>query len=143
MVKRILVVLLASALLAACGSGKDRPLGEFSEDITTAIGVNGYLWRASLDAVSQLPLLSANPASGTILTDWFLNPDAPTERLKLSVFITDRGLRADALKVSVIRQELRDGVWVNAPVRAGTELEIEDAILSGARTLRIQAIEND
>ena len=63
--------------------------------------------------------------------------------MKIAVFILDRALRADALKVSVTRQELKSGVWVDANVRAGTDLEIEDAILGGARALRIQAIDND
>lgn len=140
MLKKFWFVCLLAGLLAACGSDKDRPLGEFGEDITTGIGVNGYLWRASLDAVAELPLLSADPASGTILTDWFINPEVPSERLKIAVFVLDRALRADALKVSVTRQELKSGVWINAEVRAGTELEIEDVILGGARELRIQRI---
>ncbi len=143
MLKKFWFVCLLAGLLAACGSSKDRPLGEFSEDITTAIGVNGYLWRASLDAVAELPLLSADPASGTILTDWFINPEVPSERLKIAVFVLDRALRADALKVSVTRQELKSGVWIHAEVRAGTELEIEDVILGGARELRIQTIRKD
>lgn len=143
MLKKFWFVCLLASLLAACGSGKDRTLGKFSEDITTAIGVNGYLWRASLDAVAQLPLLSADPASGTILTDWFINPEVPNERLKIAVFVLDRALRADALKVSVTRQELKSGVWINAEVRAGTELEIEDVILGGARVLRIQRIQKN
>ena len=143
MLKKFWFICLLAGFLAACGSNKNRPLGEFSEDITTAIGVNGYLWRASLDAVAQLPLLSADPASGTILTDWFINPEVPNERLKIAVFILDRALRADALKVSVTRQELKSGVWVDAEVRAGTELEIEDVILGGARELRIQIIQKD
>ena len=143
MLKNFLFVTLISGLLVACGSSKNQALGEFSEDMTRAIGVNGYLWRASLDALSELPLTSADPSSGAILTDWFVNPDAPTERLKVAVFILDRALRADALKVSVTRQELTNGVWIDAEVRAGTELEIEDAILAGARGLRIQAIDQD
>ena len=143
MLKKFSFVCILLGLLAACGSSNDRPLGEFSEDLTTAIGVNGYLWRASLDAVAELPLLSANPASGTILTDWFINPEAPTERLKIAVFVLDRALRADALRVSVTRQELKSGVWIDAEVRAGTELEIEDVILGGAREMRIQTIRKD
>ena len=143
MLKKFWFICLLAGLLAACGSNKNRPLGEFREDITTAIGVNGYLWRASLDAVAQLPLLSADPASGTILTDWFINPEVPNERLKIAVFVLDRALRADALKVSVTRQELKSGVWIDAEVRAGTELEIEDVILGGARELRIQIIQKD
>ncbi len=143
MLKKFWFVCLLAGLLTACGSSKNRPLGDFGEDITTAIGVNGYLWRASLDAVAELPLLSADPASGTILTDWFINPEVPSERLKVAEFVLDRALRADAIKVSVTRQELKSGVWINAEVRAGTELEIEDVILGGARELRIQMIQKD
>lgn len=138
--KKLLSVLLLTSLLAACGSDDKARLGGFREDITTAIGVNGYLWRASLDAISQLPIISAEPGSGAILTDWFIDPDVPSERLKVVVFILDRGLRADALKVTVIRQELKNGVWIDAQVRAGTELEIEDTILERARELRIQSV---
>jgi len=140
----MIVVSALSLGLAACGDKNvDAKRVDFQEDITSAIGVNGFLWRASLDTMAELPILQVDSAGGVILTDWFVNPDAPTERLRVSIFILDRTLRADALRVNVVRQELTDGVWANATVRAGTQLKIEDAVLSRARELRISAIEED
>src|SRR6185369_14156384 len=46
------------------------------------IGVNSFLWRAALDTVSFMPLASADPFGGVILTDWYANPDKPGERTK-------------------------------------------------------------
>lgn len=139
--KRLWLVAL-SLLVAGCGGGND-VLGPIREDMTSGIGINGYLWRASLDTLAPLPIAEADPTGGVILTDWYINPDAPGERLKVSVFIVDRGLRADALRVSVVREQLVNGIWQAAPVRAGTALQIEDDILVRARELRIATIEND
>src|SRR3990167_9588100 len=56
---------------------------------TGGIGVNAYLWRASLDTLSFLPLASADPYGGVIITDWFVNPEQPAERFKATVYILD------------------------------------------------------
>lgn len=130
-------------LLAGCGGNKRTEVGIIQEDVTTAIGVNGYLWSASLDTLSFLPMAQIDSASGIIMSEWYINPDVATERLKVTVSVRGRGLRADALKVTVHRQELRGGAWRSAEVRAGTELQIEDAILTRARQLRIQSVDND
>jgi len=131
-------------LLSGCGifNKERRQQTKIKENMSQAIGVNGYLWRSSLDSLEALPLLEANPASGIIMTDWFSDPAAPYERLKINVLISDMRLRADALRVKIIRQELQDGVWVNAPVQAGTEKKIEDTILTRARILWIQKIDS-
>ena len=131
--------------LGGCGIFKkeQRQQAKVQENMSQAIGVNGYLWRASLDSLEALPLLETNPASGAILTDWFSDPTAPYERLKLNVIISDMRLRADALQVNVVRQELLDGVWVNAPVQEGTEKKIEDTILTRARMQWIQKIDDN
>lgn len=102
----------------------------------TTIGVNAYLWRAALDTVSFAPLLQANPNSGVIITDWYGNPKAPGERVKLTVTILDQDLRADALRVSASRQTYQNGAWVEAPVSAATVQKLEDIILTRARDLR-------
>ena len=102
----------------------------------TAIGVNAYLWRAALDTVSFAPLLQANPNSGVIITDWYANPKAPGERVKLTVTVLDQDLRADALRVSASRQISQNGAWVEAPVTAATVQKLEDIILTRARDLR-------
>jgi hypothetical protein len=102
----------------------------------TQIGVNSYLWRAAVDTVSFAPLLQANPTSGVIITDWYTNPRTPNERVKLTVSILDADLRADALRVSAVKQVNQDGAWVNAPVTAATVQKLEDIILTLARDLR-------
>ncbi len=104
------------------------------------IGVNAYLWRATLDTVSFLPLTSADPFGGVIITDWYQPPETPNERLKLTIYILDRQLRADGLRVSVFRQiRNADGNWVDAKVDTKTATQMEDAILARARELRIAA----
>ncbi len=139
---QLCVILSLSLLLSACGGDDEIDTLGFKPEIASAIGINGYLWRASLDALSTLPLAETDSAGGVILTDWFINPDAPTERLKVSVFILDKTLRADGVKVMVIKQELKEGVWTDASVRAGTSLQIENSILTRARELRIRSIED-
>ena len=102
-----------------------------------AIGVNAFLWRASLDTVSFMPLASADPFGGVIITDWYTPPAAGgQERFKLSVFILDQRLRADGVKVSVFRQELDAAAgWRDAGVTPGTATDLENAILTRAREM--------
>ncbi len=137
-----LILALSFSISACSGDNEVVDATGFRPEITNAIGVNGYLWRASLDALSTLPLLETDSSGGVILSDWFINPDAPTERLKVSVFILDKSLRADAVKVMVIKQDLAEGVWIDSSVRAGTSLQIENTILTRARELRIRSIED-
>jgi len=106
-----------------------------------AISVNGYLWREALDTVSFMPLASADPYGGVIITDWYVNPEKPDERFKCTVYILDSRLRADGLNVAIFRQT-RDaaGTWVDAPVNAQTETDIENAVLTKARQLRLSNV---
>jgi hypothetical protein len=106
----------------------------------TNIGVNSYLWRAAIDTVSFAPLLQANPNSGVIITDWYSNPKAPGERVKLTVAVLDPDLRADALRVSAAKQVNQNGAWVDSPVTAATVQKLEDIILTRARDLRRSAV---
>lgn len=62
------------------------------------IGVNSYLWRASLDTLSFMPLSSADPFGGVIITDWYSPAESPGERFKVTVYILDRRLRADGIR---------------------------------------------
>lgn len=127
--------------LSACG-GRDRPTTELSAAQLNTIGVNAYLWRASLETVSFAPLLQADSAGGVIVTDWYANPANPGERVKLTVTILDQDLRADALRVAASRQVNEGGNWVEAPVQAATVQKLEDIILTKARDLRRQAIQS-
>ncbi len=103
------------------------------------IGVNSYLWRASLDSIAFMPLVSADPFGGVLITDWYASPDSPTERFKLTIYILNRELRADGVRVSVFRQT-RDatGSWADAPVNPKTATDLENAILTRARQMRLQ-----
>ena len=106
----------------------------------TSIGVNSYLWRASLETLSFMPLLQADSAGGVIVTDWYANPDNPGERVKVTVTILDQDLRADALRVAASREVNQNGGWVAAPVQAATVQRLEDIILTKARDLRRSAV---
>lgn len=101
------------------------------------IGVNGFLWRASLDTISFMPIASADPFGGVILTDWYSAPATPDERTKVNIIIMGRELRADGVKATVFRQtRSSDGKWADAAASASTASAIENAILSKARQLR-------
>jgi len=101
------------------------------------IGVNSFLWRASLDTLGFLPITSADPFGGVILTDWYSPPESPGERFKVNVYILDRDLRADGVRASVFRQERVGNDWRDAGVGNTTATQLEDAILTRARQLRI------
>jgi hypothetical protein len=103
------------------------------------LGVNAYLWRASLDTLSFMPLASADPFGGVIITDWYQPPASPGERFKATAYILGRQLRTDGLRVSVFRQVEQSGQWVDAPVNPATTTEIENKVLARARELRSQA----
>ncbi len=102
------------------------------------IGVNSFLWRASLDTIAFMPIANADPFGGTILTDWYQLPETPSERFKVNVFIMDRALRADGIKVAVFKQA-RDGMgqWVDVKVEPRMATDLENSILTRARQLRI------
>ena len=136
---RSLVLGTALVALAACG-GRDRPRADVAASQVTTIGVNSYLWRAALETVSFAPLLQADSAGGVIVTDWYVNPANPGERVKMTVAILDQDLRADAVRVAASRQVAQGGTWVDAPVQAATVQKLEDIILTKARDLRRQAI---
>lgn len=106
-----------------------------------SIGVNGYLWRASLDTLSFMPLASADPYGGVILTDWYVNPEKTDERFKATVYILDTRLRADGLNVTVFKQ-VKDaaGAWTDSPAADQTATDLENAILTRARQLRLSNI---
>ena len=130
---------LAVVSLAACGGGKGRPKSDLAASRITTIGVNSYLWRASLEAVTFMGLIQTDSNGGVIVTDWYANPNNPNERMKVTVTILDQDLRADALRVAASRQTNQNGVWVDAPVQAATVQKLEDVILTRARDLRRQA----
>jgi hypothetical protein len=104
-----------------------------------ALGVNAFLWRGTLDTLSFMPLVSADPFGGVIITDWFSPPETPGERFKVTAYILGRQLRSDAMRISVFRQVESRGQWVDTAVSADMAPALEDKVLARARELRIQA----
>jgi hypothetical protein len=101
------------------------------------VGVNSLLWRASLDTISFMPLISADPFGGVIITDWYTPPATPDERFKVNIYILGRALRADGIRASVFRQTNQGGTWADSPVALNTGTDLENAILTRARQLRM------
>jgi hypothetical protein len=132
------VALGLAAGLAGCGHSKGAKVSTGPDGSPTQIGVNSYLWRATLDTLAFMPLASADPYGGVVITDWYTNPEKPDERFKVTVYILDARLRADGLNVAVFKQH-RDatGNWIDAPSAAQTETDFENAILTKARQLKL------
>ena len=139
-VKTLIAGIAGALVLTGCifGGGKSID-SRVVKDVSG--GSNPYLWRASLDTLGALPLVTADPLGGTIIYDWKSFPDATDERIKATVYILDSRLRADGVKVSVFRQVLEDGSWVDAAVSTDTAIQLENAILARARNLKAAELE--
>ena len=112
---------------------------ENNNNTSIAMPVNIFLWRGALDTVSFMPLNSADPVGGTILTDWYSTADKENERCKLNIFITGKKLETQNLKVTTFCQEYKDQKWVNKKVDQNSNIKIENAILNKAKKLRLQS----
>ena len=144
---RVLPALLSALVLAGCGSSNDGTrdmeagtTGIASGSARMTLGVNSFLWHASLDTLRFLPLASADPFGGVIISEWYVAPASPNERLKVTVYIMDRTLRADGLKVVVFRQVRQGNVWTEAQPSPDTAHKLEDSILTRARELRLASV---
>ena len=137
--KAAAVLLVLTLATPGCSRNRNIPTQLAPSQMTT-LAINSYLWRAAIDTVSFAPLLQANAQSGVIITDWYANPKAPGERVKLTVSVLDPDLRADALRVSASKQVYQNGAWVDSPVTAATVQKLEDIILTRARDLRRAAV---
>jgi hypothetical protein len=138
----------AALSLGACsifGSSTANTSSSSSADLgpeeTGSLGVNSYLWRATLDTLAFLPLASADPYGGVVITDWYSNPGKADERLKATVYILDTRLRADGISAAVFRETLVNGAWTTATVSPDTNVALENAILAKARQLRLGSSE--
>ena len=103
------------------------------------LSVNAYLWRAALDTLSFMPLASADPFGGTIITEWYSPPGAQGERFRAQAYVMGRQLRSDGVRVQIFRQVLERGQWVDSPVSPATNSGMEDQVLARARELRSQS----
>ncbi len=123
------------------GFGSEAAPGAAGLGGSGGIGVNTYLWRASLDTVAFMPLASADPFGGVIITDWYSPENSPDERFKVNVYILARDLRSDGIRASIFKQKLNKDVWLDSAVDPQTAIRLEDAILTRARELRIAQLQ--
>jgi hypothetical protein len=117
------------------GANKDQASGGTGGG---GIGVNAFLWRGALDTIAFMPLSSADPFGGVIITDWYTPPGTTGERFKATIYILSRDLRSDGLRVNIYRQVLQDGQWLDATVAESTVADIENKVLARARSMREQ-----
>jgi hypothetical protein len=115
--------------------GTDRSQRDSAQD-GAGLGVNAYLWRATLDTLSFLPLSSADPFGGVIITDWYSPPASPDERFRATAYILGRQLRSDGVRVTVFRQVRQGNGWADAPAASSTATDLENQVLARARELR-------
>jgi hypothetical protein len=148
-VKLVTASAMAAIFLVGCGSlglGKNSSKKQAAaRKAATAnapnMGVNSYLWRASLETLNFMPLAQVDPFGGVIVTDWYASAEAPNERFKANIYILDTNLRADALKASIFKQKRISGNWQDASIDADTARQIENAILTRARELYIATVD--
>ncbi len=110
------------------------------EDPGSAVNVNGFLWRASLNVLSVAPLISTDALGGTIITDWYINENIRNQKIKIAAFIKTRELRSDGIKIKVHIQKLENGSWSEIFTNQNLETQIENTILNEARNLRINSL---
>jgi hypothetical protein len=140
---RPLIGLLVVASLAGAADARKKPKQPQMAPVNvTTIGVNAYLWRAALQTLSFMSIAQTDSNGGVFVTDWYVNPAVPSERMKVSVAILDAALRADVVRVSAARQVYQNGQWVDAAVQASTNEKLEEIILQKARDLRRNAAAN-
>ncbi len=112
---------------------------EEKEAAASPIGVNSFLWRATLDTLSFMPFTSADPFGGVIITDWYEDPATSGERFKVTALILDRSLRADGIKISLFKQQRqKTGEWMDIAVNPSVARDLENTILTRARQLRVK-----
>lgn len=128
-----------SGLIFGIGKGaKEKESGGGTGGGGGGIGVNAFLWRGALDTIAFMPVASADPFGGVIITDWYTPPGTSGERFKATVYILSRELRSDGVRVNIYRQVLQNGQWLDAPVADSTVGDIENKVLARARHMREQ-----
>ena len=141
--KKTIVILFFSVFLFLGGCSKkiDLEISEIAKS-QVSMAVNAFLWRASLDTVSFIPLDIVDPIGGVITTQWYEDTDNSNERIKLTIYVKDRRLRADGLSVSVFRETRETESWIKADTNPDTARLVEASILTKARELRIGTLGN-
>lgn len=134
---RVFAFAMGACALLATGGCSSAAKKDAAKADTALVGVNAFLWRASLDTIDFMPLKSADPQAGIIITDWHADPAVPNERFSLTVYILDTRLRADGVNVSVFKQVMGENGWQDAAVDPDTAIQLENQILTRARELKV------
>ncbi len=106
---------------------------------SVAMPVNVFLWQGALQTIDFMPISSADPIGGTIITDWYSTTSNENERCKLNIFISGKELSTENLKVTSFCQKYKSQIWVNKNVEKENNTKIENAILNKAKKLRLQS----
>ena len=151
--KSVCAILAGVALLAGCAKNENVKVDDSTQGVTTGkksrgpsekgtrlldafrggkgdVKVNRFLWTATLDVLDFLPVQAADPFTGVISTGYG-NPPGGGAAYRATILISDPALDARSLNVAL--QSKR------GPVSTETQRAVEDAILTRARQLRIQA----
>ncbi len=101
--------------------------------------INPFLWRGALETINFMPLNSADPIGGTIITDWYSTNNNENERCKLNIFIKGEELKTQNLEVTTFCQNFKNQKWINVSVDESNDVKLENAILNKAKKLRLQS----
>jgi len=127
--------LLSSDGIDLFGSNKEKGSGGFA---SAGMPINPYLWAASLETLSFMPLNSADPFGGTIFTDWYSSDINENERCKINVFISGAELKTQNLRVSSFCEVFKNNKWVGIKTNNEDNIGLENAILNKAKKLKIK-----
>mgnify|MGYP006166581983 CR=1 FL=1 len=115
-------------------------LGDNKDGVQASMGmpINPYLWKGSLETVEFMPLISADPFAGIILTDWYSSNNNLNERCKVNIFIKGVELNSQNLKVNSFCQKLNpNNIWMDQPTISDNNIKLENAIFNKAKKYRL------
>ena len=101
------------------------------------VNVNGYLWRATLNILSVVPLISTDALSGIIITDWYANKNIQNQRLKITAYINTNELKSESINIKVEIQSFKNNIWSQPLTSNSLANQIVDSILNEARNLKL------
>ena len=108
-----------------------------SSETGSGSGMAGsYLWKAALESIAFMPLVSSDSNGGAIITDWYASPESPNEQFKFNIFILSPELQVSSVKVTAFKQVRSGGHWQSVAVNKELARNVEDNILKKAIALR-------
>ena len=105
---------------------------------------SNVLWRASLETISFMPLLTADYGGGIIVTDWYNSTNDENQSIKISIQFLSNEIRADALDIKVFKKECKidkNCKIVSSEGKLNNELKL--AILKKAAVIKENELDKD